>query len=67
MSNKALLGAVSLTFVLQMAVIYVPALQKLFKTVSLPLDDLMVTLAVSTAVLAGVELQKWGLRRSGSS
>ena len=32
LSNKALLGAVLLTFVLQMAVVYVPFLQNLFKT-----------------------------------
>jgi Ca2+-transporting ATPase len=32
LSNKALLGAVLLTFVLQLAVVYVPFLQNLFKT-----------------------------------
>ena len=66
LSNKALLGAVLMTLVLQIAVIYVPMLQGLFKTVSLPLDDLIITLVVSTAVFGGVELQKWRLRQRAS-
>ena len=34
-TNKALLGAVLLTFVLQLVVVYVPFMQDLFKTVAL--------------------------------
>ncbi len=45
LSNRALLGAVMLTFVLQLAVIYVPFLQELFKTNALPLDELLLSLA----------------------
>ncbi len=63
LSNKPLLGAVLLTFVLQMAVVYVPFLQDLFKTVALPFTDLLISLALSTLVFWGVELQKWFLRR----
>lgn len=63
LSNKALLGAVLLTFVLQMAVVYVPTLQELFKTVALPPADLLISLALSTVVFCGVELEKWLLRR----
>ena len=62
-SNKALLGAVLLTFVLQLAVVYVPFMQSLFKTVALPPIDLLISLALSTVVFWGVELEKWFLRR----
>jgi Ca2+-transporting ATPase len=64
LSNKPLLGAILLTFVLQMAVVYVPFLQTIFKTEALPLDDLVISLILSTLVLWGIEIQKWVLRRS---
>lgn len=63
-SNRTLLGAVALTIVLQLALIYVPFLQSAFHTVALPLPDLLLCLAISTALLWIVELQKWFLRRS---
>jgi Ca2+-transporting ATPase len=67
-SNKPLLGAVLLTFVLQIAVVYVPFLQDFFKTMALSPADLAISLALSTVVFSGVELQKWWLRlRSRSS
>jgi Ca2+-transporting ATPase len=62
-SNKALLGAVLLTFVLQMAVIYVPILQNLFKTDALSAGELLLSLVLSTVVFWGVELEKWLMRR----
>jgi Ca2+-transporting ATPase len=64
LSNKPLLGAVLLTFVLQMAVVYVPFLQGIFKTVALPPAYLAISLLLSTVVFWGVELEKWLLRRS---
>ncbi len=63
LSNRALLGAVMLTFVLQLAVIYVPFLQELFKTNALALDELLLSLGFSTVVFWGVELEKWLMRR----
>lgn len=66
LSNKLLLAAVLLTLLLQMAVIYLPFLQELFATVPLSSLDLLVSLAMSTVVLWGVELQKWLLRRRHS-
>ena len=63
LSNKALLGAVLLTFVLQMAVVYVPFLQNLFKTDALSLGELLLSLVLSTVVFWGVELEKWLMRR----
>ncbi len=64
LSNKPLLGAVLLTFVLQMAVIYVPFLQNLFKTNALSVGELLLSLVLSTAVFWGVEVEKWLDRRS---
>ena len=67
-SNKALLGAVLLTFILQLAVVYLPSMQELFKTVALPPTALLISLGLSTVVFWGVELEKWFLRRrSGTS
>jgi Ca2+-transporting ATPase len=63
LSNRALLGAVLLTFFLQMAVVYVPFLQDLFKTTALTLTELGVSLLMSLAVHIAVELEKWLLRR----
>jgi Ca2+-transporting ATPase len=63
LSNRALLGAVLLTFVLQMAVVYVPFLQNLFKTDSLSTGELLLSLVLSTVVFWGVELEKWLMRR----
>lgn len=63
LSNKPLLGAVLLTFALQMAVVYVPFLQDIFNTRPLPLEDLLISLGFSTVVFISVELFKW-LRRA---
>ncbi len=62
-SNRALLGAVVLTFLMQLAVIYTPFLQGLFKTQALTLGELVLSLALSTVVFWGVELEKWLRRR----
>jgi len=64
-SNKPLLGAITLTLVLQLAVVYVPVLQRLFNTVALSPGDLAVSLLLSTLVFWGVELEKWLARRRG--
>jgi Ca2+-transporting ATPase len=64
LSNKALLGAVLLTFILQMMVVYVPFLQAIFKTAALPLDALIVSLVLSSVVFWAIELSKWRLKRA---
>ena len=61
-SNKPLLAAVTLTVLLQLALIYVPALQTVFRTVSLSASDLALVLAVAAAVFGAVELEKWIFR-----
>jgi len=63
LSNKPLAGAFLLTFVLQMATIYVPQLNSVFKTTPLTFGQLAVTLALSTVVFLAVELEKLVKRR----
>ena len=63
LSNRPLLGAVVLTFALQMAVIYVPWLNPIFKTTPLPATELFVCLAAASIVFIAVEAHKWFLRR----
>jgi P-type Ca2+ transporter type 2C len=58
MSNKPLLGAVSLTVVLQLALLYLPFLQAMFKTRALSLQDLVLTLTISSVIFVAVELEK---------
>jgi Ca2+-transporting ATPase len=58
-SNKPLVGAVLLTFGLQMAVVYLPFMQNLFQTDALSFGELVISLVVSTFVFWGVELEKW--------
>ncbi len=59
LSNKSLLGAVLLTLGLQIAVVYLPFLQRIFKTTALPLLDLAVCLGLSLFFFLIVELVKW--------
>ncbi len=58
LSNKPLFGAVLLTFALQMATIYVPFLNPVFKTAPLTAGELGVTILFSTVVFIAVEIEK---------
>lgn len=58
-SNRPLVGAVLLTFVLQMALLYVPFLQNIFHTQPLTLKELGMCIGVSLIVFHAVELEKW--------
>jgi len=62
-SNLPMLGAVLFTLLLQLMVIYLPALNALFHTQPLPAADLAVCLALSSLVLLAVEIEKWLFRR----
>ena len=62
-SNRPLLGAVLLTFLLQMATIYVPVLNPIFKTEPLSALELLICLAASAVVFIAVEIEKVWLRR----
>jgi P-type Ca2+ transporter type 2C len=61
-TNMPLIGAVVLTTLLQMAVVYVPFLQSVFDTQALALTDLLVCFALSTILFWAVEIQKWFMR-----
>jgi len=62
-SNNYVLGAVVLTFVLQMATIYIPVLNPVFKTEPLTLSELALTIALSSVVFFAVEIEKWRKRK----
>jgi len=62
-SNRLLAGAVALTVALQLAVIYLPAANAIFKTSPLPAVELGLCLVLSTAVFWAVEVEKWMIRR----
>jgi len=61
-SNKPLLGAVLLTFVLQMTTVYVPFFNPVFNTVPLSPYELALTLALSAVVFVAVEIEKFWFR-----
>jgi Ca2+-transporting ATPase len=62
LSNKAMLGAVLLTLVTQLAVVYIPFLQSLFKTGPLTASELLLCLVLSTVVFWAIEIEKWVMR-----
>jgi Ca2+-transporting ATPase len=62
-SNRPMLVAVLSAILLQLAVIYVPVLNPIFKTQPLPAFDLAVCFGLSSLVLIAVEIQKALLRR----
>src|SRR5574340_1154676 len=63
LSNRPLLGAVLLTFALQMATLYVPLLNPIFKTEPLGGKELAFCLLLSAVVYCAVEVEKWLVRR----
>ena len=58
-SNKGLLGAILLTVVLQLLVIYTPAGNAFFKTQPLSLVELGICVGISAVVFHAVELEKF--------
>ncbi len=63
LSNIPMTGAVALTIVLQLATIYVPFLQPIFKTEALSGTELAIALLMSTVVFWAVEAEKTWRRR----
>ena len=62
-SNPAMAATVIFTLVLQMATIYLPALNPIFKTEPLAMDELAICLILSSVVFFAVEIEKWLIRR----
>jgi Ca2+-transporting ATPase len=62
-TNRPLLGAVLLTLTLQLAIVYLPAAQRVLRTHAPTPTQFAACIALSGLVLAGVELEKWILRR----
>ncbi|MEM9265156.1 MAG: cation-translocating P-type ATPase [Cyanobacteria bacterium P01_F01_bin.13] len=58
LSNTKLLGAVLLTFCLQLVVIYVPVCQVFFSTVALSGQEIAIALLLGTIIFWAVELKK---------
>jgi Ca2+-transporting ATPase len=65
-SNRAMIGAVGLTFLFQLALIYVPFLRELFELEPLSATNLAISVAAATIVFWAVELEKWVRRRSNA-
>ncbi len=62
-SNRYLALAVCATFVMQMATIYVPAFNVIFKTQPLSLKELLICFALSSVIFIAVETEKWLVRK----
>ena len=59
LSNLPLIGSVLLTCALQIAVIYVPALNPVFHTQPLTAMELLVCVALAAVLFHAVEMEKW--------
>jgi Ca2+-transporting ATPase len=64
-SNRNLIGAIALTFILQIAIIYLPFLNKIFNTAPLTITELGLCLLISTITFHAVELEKFIKRKWG--
>ena len=64
-SNRPLIVAVIIAFLLQFVVTYTPFLQPVFKTEALTLNEFLLVGAASSIVFFAVELEKYISRRNG--
>ena len=62
LTNKYMLGAVVLTFLLHLMIVYTPFFNDLFSTEPLTLTELAITLGVSSLVFIAVEIKKLIMR-----
>lgn len=63
LTNRALIGAVLLTVLLQLSVIYIPAFNDIFNTAPLSMEELTFCCAIPWIVLLAIEAEKWLARR----
>jgi len=66
LSNKPLLLTVAVTICAQLATVYIPALNPVFKTQPLTAGELALVLGLSTVVFIAVEIEKYLKRRAGT-
>ncbi|QHV98693.1 cation-translocating P-type ATPase [Spirosoma endbachense] len=66
-SNKPMLGAIGVSIVLQLLIIYMPFFNNLFSTQPLSASELGITLAVSSLTFWAVELNKLIKRQTATS
>jgi P-type Ca2+ transporter type 2C len=64
LSNKPLFAAVALTFVMQLATLYVPALTRVFKTTPLTFGELASCVGIASLLFVAVEIEKLLRRRA---
>ncbi|TSA53733.1 MAG: calcium-translocating P-type ATPase, PMCA-type [Nitrosomonadaceae bacterium] len=62
-SNRPMALAIVVTFLLQLATIYLPALNPIFKTEPLDMTELALCIGAASVVLIAVEIEKWLVRR----
>ncbi|HQP08912.1 MAG TPA: cation-translocating P-type ATPase [Anaerolineaceae bacterium] len=62
-TNKQLLGAVLLTVLLQLGVIYLPFMQRIFETTALSFGNLVLSIALGAVVFVVAEISKLVWRR----
>jgi Ca2+-transporting ATPase len=58
LKNRSLVLAIVLTVVLQLAVVYVPAAQRIFTTERMPLRDFAISIGLALSILAVIEAWK---------
>lgn len=64
-TNRPLIGAIALTTILQIAIIYLPVLNRIFHTAPLTLTELALCVLVSAITFHAVELEKFIKSRTG--
>jgi Ca2+-transporting ATPase len=62
-SNRPMMLAIVATFLLQMATIYLPVLNTIFKTEPLDMAELVLCIGAASIVLVAVEIEKWLVRQ----
>jgi Ca2+-transporting ATPase len=65
-SNTLLVAAVVSTVLLQLALVYVPFLQDVFRTTALSPSELALSVVLSGVIFCAVEAEKWTVRRRSS-
>ncbi|MBL0098252.1 MAG: cation-transporting P-type ATPase [Bacteroidetes bacterium] len=58
-SNRLLIGAIAITVVLQLMIIYLPFANEIFKTQPLTGKELLICIGMSAVVFHAVEMEKW--------